>query len=71
MLRIMLLAVPLLVVSTSTFATEGESDKDPIIAVDLTDGSHLVGKPQSSSFQIHTSFAELGLPLKLVRRIEF
>src|SRR5262245_18481103 len=41
------------------------------LVIELRDGSRIVGSPFIASIPLHTSFAKVDLPLKLVDTIEF
>ena len=40
-------------------------------AIELRDGSRLIGRPSITSLPVQTSFGKIELPLKLVERVEF
>lgn len=53
-------------------AGEKGTENQPLkLAVDLVDGSHVIGVPSVTSLDVRTPFADMNLPLKIVQEITF
>jgi hypothetical protein len=56
-------------ITNGVLAGDGQTQDVLRVAVDLVDGSHIVGVPAISSVPVHTSFAKMEIPLKQIARI--
>lgn len=52
------------------WAGQNESGSELRLALDLTDGSHIIGVPSIKSVFVQTSYAKMDIPFSKVRRIE-
>jgi len=55
----------------SASAAEGGENTGVRLALDLDDGSHVIGSPTIGSIPVQTSFATLNIPLKVIQIISF
>jgi hypothetical protein len=51
-------------------ARHGDTQHGPRLALDLVDGSHIIGIPSSTSVPVHTPYGKMDIPLNLIRRIK-
>lgn len=55
----------------SAVAAEGSDNTGMSLALDLDDGSHVIGRPEIKAMPVKTSFANLDIPLGVIQTVNF